>query len=415
MSGARTGVVVGKRAIVLCLAGLGLFGCDDAANQGKPVKLLSLFALGSRLDATASSAGTDADVLPTGVSAALYTRGPAGSATFSLNVSPIFVEGGVAAYVAAESWLGFDEVWLQPMYVLAATDDAGSLSPIVGQPPVFSVGPESGFYSPFWGTTFATVPAGVAPEKYRSATAIFADALPLTPGPGRVCVLAPAGVDVTDYQRAPADVPPTFPLNPAIGTSTIRLANGIVDGAAGLTQALDFGAGRFTWQDDSAIDAAAMFVFYALDASGQDVVLGLPPVGGTGPVGSLTVARESSGRPAFGSLWRLVDVQLPAGAGAIVPDSVPGGAALRARLTSLGLVSVAEMPAAWSALANAIDYVERPVLDAAACFAATSPISPSCQWIDSQTAVESYLSPQIAATDTFLTGPLVTYAGKAVP
>jgi hypothetical protein len=415
MSESRNGAVRCMRAIALFAAVLGLAGCDDAANRGEPVMLLNLFELGAALDATASAAGTDSGVLPTGVAAALYTRGPVGTATYSLNVAPIFVEGEVAAYVAAESWLGFDEVWLQPMYVLAATDDAGQLAPIAGQPPVFSVGPESGFYSPFWNTTFATVPAGVAPEKYRSSAAIFADALPLTLGPGRVCMLAPAGVDVTGYQRAPADLPPALPLNPAIGTSAVRLTNGIVDGEVDATDALDFGAGRFTWENNSAVDAAAMFVFQARDASGQSVALGLPPVGGTGPLGSHLPARESNGRPAFGSLWRLIDVQLPAGSGAMVPDTVPDAEALRARLTSLGLVAQAEIPATWSSLANAIDYVERPVLGAAACFAAASPSSPACQWLDSQTAVETYLATWIEETDTLLAGPLVTYRGKAVP
>ncbi len=379
------------------------------------MRLLTLFDLGADLEATRSVAGTDADILPTGVSGALYTRGPEGTATFSLDVSPIFVEGEVGAYIATESWLGFDEVWLQPMYVLAAMDGTGQLAPIPGQPPIFSVGPASGFYSPFWDTYFATVPAGVAPEKYRSSATIFADHLPLTPGPGHIYGLAPSGVDVTGYQRAPADVPPALPLDPAVGTSTVRLASGIVDGETDLTGALDFGTGRFTWNDDLVVDAAAMFLFGARDSSGLGVALGLPPVGGTGPLGSHAPARESDGRPAFGSLWQLVDVQLPAGAGAIVPDSAPGAAYLQARLTALGLVAQTEIPEAWNGLANAVDYVERPVLNASACFAATSPTSSACQWIDSQAAVETYLSTWTHETDTFLAGPLVTYRGKAVP
>ena len=415
MSGTRHGAFPCKRVVALFAVSFGVAGCDDAQNQGMPVRLLTLFELGSDLESARAAAGTDADILPTGVSGALYTRGPEGSATFSLKVSPIFVEGEVGAYVAAESWFGFDNVWLQPMYVLAATNDSGKLAPIPGQPPIFSVGPASGFYSPFWGTYFATVPAGVAPEKYRSSAAIFADALPLTPWPGRLWVLAPSGVDVTDYQRTPVDVPPALALDPAIGTAAIPRTSGIVDGEASSTSAFDFGTGRFTWQDDSTIDAAAMFVFKARDASGHGVPLGLPPVGGTGPVGSHTPARESHGRPIFGSLWRLIDVQLPAGAGAIVPDPVPGAADLRARLTSLGLVALAEIPAAWSGLDHAIDYVERPVLAASACFAATSPSTSACQWIDSQAAVETYLSTWIDETDTLLAGPLVTYQGKAVP
>jgi hypothetical protein len=415
MSRARGGAVPYARIFALLLLSLGLASCDDAANQGKPMRLLTLFDLGAALEATRSVADTNADVLPTGVSGALYTRGPEGTATFSLNVSPIFVEGEVGAYAASESWLGFDEVWLQPMYVLAATDDTGKLAPIPGQPSIFSVGPTSGFYSPFWSTYFATVPTGVAPEKYRSSAAIFADHLPLTPGPGRICGLAPPGVDVTGYQRSPADVPPTLPLDPAVGTSTVRLASGIVDGETDPTSALDFGTGRFTWSDNLVVDTTAMFVFDARDASGHGVALGLPPVGGTGGLGAQTPARESNGRPAFGSLWRLVEVQLPAGAGAIVPDSAPGATYLRARLASLGLVAQAEIPAAWSGLGNAIDYVERPVLNASTCFAATSPTSPSCQWIDSQAAVETYLSTWMNETDTLLAGPLVTYRGKAVP
>ena len=412
MKGSRNGKFPCKRAMAIFAFALGLAGCDDAANQGKPVKLLTLFQLGADLEATRSVAGTDADILPTGVKGSLYTRG---DSTFSLNVSPIFVEGEFGAYVAGESWIGFDEVWLQPMYVLAARDDSGKLAAIPGQLPIFSVGPTSGFYSPFWGTYFVTVPAGAALEKYRSSAAIFADALPLTPWPGRLWLLAPSGVDVTGYQRVPSDVPPTFPLNPAIGTSTVRLTSGIVDGDLDATNALDFGSNRFTWNDHLLIDVAAMFVFHARDASGRGVVLGLPPVGGTGPLGSHMPARESNGLPEFGSLWRLIDVQLPAGSGAIVPDSVPGAADVRARLTSLSLVAPAEIPPAWGDLANAIDYVERPVLGASACFAASSPNSPDCVWLDSQAAVETYLSTWLEETDTLLTGPLVTYRGRAVP
>jgi len=412
MRGSRCGEIPCKLAMALFALALGLAGCDDAANQGKPVKLLTLFQLGADLEATRSVAGTDADILPTGVSGALYTRG---DSTFSLNVSPIFVEGEVGAYVAGESWIGFDKVWHQPMYVLAATDDSGKLAAIPDQLPIFSVGPTSGFYSPFWATYFVTVPSGVAPEKYRSSAAIFADALPLSPWPGRLWLLAPAGVDVTGYQRTPSDVPPTLSLNPAIGTSTVRPTSGIVDGEVDPINALDFGTNRFTWSDNFAIDVAAMFVFHARDASGRGVVLGLPPVGGTGPLGSHTPARENNGRPAFGSLWQLVDVQLPAGSGAIVPDSDPGAADVRARLTSLGLVAPAEIPSAWGNLANAIDYVQRPVLGASACFAASSPSSPDCAWLDSQAAVETYLSTWMEETDTLLTGPLVTYRGKAVP
>jgi hypothetical protein len=387
----------------------------ESSSSSSPALLFTLYDVGPYLEATRDRAGTPADQLPTGFPSSLYSRGPEGSASFTLNVTPTFVEGQVAAYTTAETWRGFAEVWMQPMYVLATADAYGKPTPIAGQPPIFSVGPASAFYSPFWRVNYALVPAGAPPEKYRSSAAIRGDGLPLVVGPAKLCVLAPHDVDITGYQRAPDDVPPPHPLDPTIATQSVRRGSGLVDGESEPTDVLDFGADRYTWNSSLVVDETPVFVFEAQDSSGTRVAVGLPSVGGTGPLWSSTPPRETNGKPAFGSLWRLYHAMLPAGAGAIVPDSVSGAAVLRDRMSGLGLLPQAEMPAAWVALGTNAAYVERPVLNAAACFAAPRPDDGTCVWIDSQAAVESNLAASIRGSDMLVTCPLVVYDGKTVP
>ena len=58
-----------------------------------------------------------------------------------------------AAYVVTEVWTDFDELWVQPAYVPVKGWSAGKPQPLTlpgPWEPIFSVGPGSRFYSPFW-------------------------------------------------------------------------------------------------------------------------------------------------------------------------------------------------------------------------------------------------------------------------
>lgn len=409
----RSGRIAGRASLwALVVTGV---GCADAGNQATSVSYFTLFDVGPYLEATRDLAGTSTDALPADISAQVFSRGPVGSETFSLNVNPAFVEGNVAAYEFTESWSGFSAIWPQPMYVLASTNDTGAPVPVEDQPPIFSVGPDSAFSSPYWQVNFALVPPGQDVQKYRSSRAIFQDGLPLVAGPGRLMALLPPGVDITDYRRDPTEVPPHHPLVPSVATQTVQHLQGILDGEANLVDALDYGPDRFTWNSERVVDEAPLFLLRARDASWTLVPTGLPAVGGTGPLFSSTPARETNGRPSFGSLWRIIFAELPTGAGALVPDWVSGAADERSLLASLGLVPVAQAPSDWTSLPDVDSYILRPVLNAKACFAAPSPTDRACQWLDSQAAVEEHLAGSLRTTGILTASPLVSYQGKAVP
>src|SRR6185295_10385867 len=68
-------------------------------------------------------------------------------------------EGRRARYATTEVWTGFDEVWVQPVYL--ATRD-GKIVPEAQW--VFGIGPDSLFYSPFWQVFTYELPGDVAPE-----------------------------------------------------------------------------------------------------------------------------------------------------------------------------------------------------------------------------------------------------------
>lgn len=401
----------GIRALGLIAALSVTPGCGESPTT--PMALFTLFDVPAFLALRAQ--GLAPDTLPTGVPAAAFAPASDGSAAFTINLAPNFTEGGIAAYVTTETWKGYPEVWMAPVYVLAQTDPAGKPTAIPGQPPIFSVGPHSAFYSPYWKVTFAVVPAGDDPSTYRTTRQIFAAKLPLVPGPGRLISLGPPGMDLTGYARAPANLPPPHPYLPQVGTSTVARGQGVIDGDGTLVDTLDFGVDRFTWNSGWVVDEAPIVILRARDATGTLVPTGLPTIGGTGPFFTNTPARISKGRPSFGSLWRMAFAELPLGAGALIPDSLPDAEAKRTRLAQLGLVGEPAVPAPWSTTMDVSPFFLRPVLNAAACFAAPLPTDPACQWIDSQAALEKHLASSLRTTDTLVTCPFVTYAGKAVP
>ena len=86
----------------------------------------------------------------------------------------------------------------------------GRAVPLVGPPgqPIFSVGPSSGFYSPFWQIVYAEVPADTAPDALTSARQILDGGYPLTPSGGWTMPLVP---DMTSPPTRPGDFRPVPP------------------------------------------------------------------------------------------------------------------------------------------------------------------------------------------------------------
>jgi hypothetical protein len=86
-----------------------------------------------------------------------------------VQVARAFVGDRRAAYVTSDYWTNYRVVWVQPMYVPVAEWKPGVKPvPLDGSLPVFSVGPRSKFYSPFWQVFYVVVPAGTAAAGSRS-------------------------------------------------------------------------------------------------------------------------------------------------------------------------------------------------------------------------------------------------------
>src|SRR5262245_19303950 len=87
-----------------------------------------------------------------------------------LNIRAGFSEGQPSAFVVPELWVDYDEVWVQPWYLLVTAWDEKSpqqnrlkeADGTTNSPPVFDVGYESPFYSPLWTVFYAVVRPGAA-------------------------------------------------------------------------------------------------------------------------------------------------------------------------------------------------------------------------------------------------------------
>ena len=67
-------------------------------------------------------------------------------------------------------WADFREVWVQPLYVpITGWEDGRPVDARAARGAwVFSVGPDSGFYSPFWQIVYFKVPEGTPTDRLRS-------------------------------------------------------------------------------------------------------------------------------------------------------------------------------------------------------------------------------------------------------
>jgi len=326
-----------------------------------------------------------------------------------LNVAIAFSEGQPAAYTTTEFWQGFPAVWVQPLYFPIAGFENGAVKTVPGGRAIFSVGTRTRFYSPYWQIHYVIVPDSKAAAALRSTKAVLDSGYPIVEGPGTFCALAPEDVRIAQAEGATESVQPLFG-----DRVTARYFAGWVENEE--VWYVDFGRNRFTWNDAGVIDEAALFDFVGRADDGRFFSLGLPRVGGTGPLHSNTPPRVANGRPQFGALWRIYQALLPAGSGVFIPSS---RAALRsAVIASSRNAGIAPAIAPENeALPVAVDYTLR-VATNPACFLDTKPFTgfpASCRWLDSQTAVEAAIGPNlIQETDILVSCPFVTYANTGI-
>lgn len=341
---------------------------------------------------------------------------------FSVDVSPAFADGQHAAYITTEYWTGFSTVWVQPMYVMVRNED-GKFVTITGVPAVFSVGPDSAFYSPYWRVFYVVVPATVQMPDLRTTRAVLDSGYPLIPGPPRLCALAPPATDVTGRDG-------TAPLlHPLLGTNIVGgvgVGMGWVDGFDKPLGVVTLGDDRFTYKRNGTVDEAPLYVFRRqAEGIGAPMLSELPSVGGRDLNAEPKGAAAPDNRPAFGALWRFHFVDLPSTAGVLVPENSAANPRVQAMATG-GFAATA---------VNAGDQGDevyfRPTLDVAKCatdvaaaVAANAAVPPAerlsltskCAFLDSQAKIHALVQPnKIVRSDILATCPWVSFHGKPVP
>jgi hypothetical protein len=338
----------------------------------------------------------------------------------SIDVSPAFSDGLSAAYITTEYWEGFSKVWVQPMYVMVKAP-LGKMDPIAGVLPIFSVGPDSAFYSPYWRVFFVVVPDLAPVPEFRTTTDVLNSGYRLIPGPARLCSLAPTGTDITAKR---AGMPPLHPLTAQETVGPTVTTAGWVDGYAKPVSVVSSGDDRFTYNAQGVVDESPLYVFRRQsDGPTGPKIAGLPSVGGRDASGKPRGSAAPDNRPAFGSHWRLHFVDLPATAGVMVPtDPTPK------QMAKIHGIQVAGLKALPIDMGDAgRDIFFRPVLDAETCRiriekaqgtieGIRTPLLSLCRFLDSESKIQEFLPPEkIVRSDVLATCPWVTYRGQAVP
>ncbi|HEY6477332.1 MAG TPA: hypothetical protein VI456_12175, partial [Polyangia bacterium] len=287
------------------------------------------------------------------------------------------------SYATTEVWAGYPQVWMQPMYVPVTGWADGVPQKLLDANhwhPVFSVGPGSGFYSPFWQAVYFTVPPGTTPATYTTVKQILDAGFPLAPREGWTIPIVPA--DVT---------------SPVVGPTQ---GTGWVDGAK--VSFLNFGERLFNWDPaTNVVEETPLFVMVTRDASGNLVAPSLPTLGGTGPLGTHAGPAPLNGvAPIYASYWRLYTVEIPPTARVFTDDNLQQALAA-AGLPDLGL----------PVDAGYANVVGRVVLNpGCTIFDPMASGTGACQYLDSQAALESNLDPgAIQPTDITVTCPFLTY------
>ena len=324
---ARSGIVA---LVSLTLAGLAT-GAGCARSVPAAAQLITLYDL-----VPAAASGSLVASTPTfaGFSAAKWiSTGDDGSA--ALNPHQGFIDGQAATWAATELWVDFDEVWAQPLY--RATKGGTLIDPRQAEAPwVFSIGPRSLFYSPFWNVYGFEVPDGVDVNGILDTRAVIE--------------LANSQGGFTSLGRRISSLGPHSVTGPA----AFPAATYVDDAAAWYGSAdhrfVDFGDGGFAEDGSAVVTETPLFVFASRGAGGVFEPLGFQWVGGTRPLFSGTPALSNpiaggsgspgeSGsvpvgvatRPSFGGLWRVhwvVPFAPIVGGDGRISDCLPSGPCL---------------------------------------------------------------------------------------
>jgi hypothetical protein len=315
-----------------------------------------------------------------------------------------FSQGQPAAYITTDFWSGYEKIWVQPMYILVtAWDDAAPLShQLPGSWAIMSVGPGSGFYSPYWKIVYVEVRPGTAPDHYTSERQLFEDGLPMHEGPNRFGSVQPDGLSapgldaVTPVLRDYVAVDATHSQDDILAgvAASPRSLPGWIDGVE--VPYLDFGVDGFTADSAAVVRDIPLFTFRHRDQFGNLMPVDTAAnVGGIAPPFSGGPEQVSgAGRPLFGGLWRLYTVEIPGDALELTDD----------QRTRHGLGDE------WR------PYVHRVALQGQTCFQSAGPASAACVWLDSQAQIETWVSPEaIVRTPLEPACPFVMWEGRAVP
>jgi len=371
-----------------------LGGCasGDGGADDRP-QLWTLFDVSAAMRAGTPIAVTS--TLPAGIDPHEILA-PAEDGSATLQIIPAYSEGQPAAYVMPEVWAHFDEVWVQPWYVLVTawnenspSDNRAKTSDGMNAPPVWDVGPDSLFYSPLWLQYYAVLPPGADPALYTSAERIFNERLPVHPTVPWTYSVRPD--DVT-LGAAP-------PVHPYLQTPVASFLNAQpvswVDGRS--IAYFNEGSNNFKYDPTTlVVDETPLFELARRGYDGAPVPMGVPRVMGTGPLFARRPADAPNNRPRFGAYSRLYLAVVPAAAGAFDPDAWPDAVAL--------LTELAVDPQA---------YRGRVAMDAS-CFGKTT-FPTGCAWLDAQSRVEDSLgAPNIVRTEVSGCTPLVFYGGKGI-
>ncbi len=171
-------------------------------------------------------------------------------------IAPAFCEGAPAAYVTTEVWYEWGPVWLQPLYVLVTSYDARQpgAGRLPGALPIFSVGWDSSFYSPYWQMYFVLVPPDTAPAAITTTKQILDGNYPLFEGPTKLCPQALPDV----FLAQSADGGLTRPLD-GLPVGPVKRVQGYVE--ENVVDFFDFGSNRVTADATGAVVETPLFVF----------------------------------------------------------------------------------------------------------------------------------------------------------
>lgn len=295
------------------------------------------------------------------------------------------------SYVTTEVWSNFDRVWMQPAYVPVTGWAGGTPQPLDAGTtlrPIFSVGPHSGFYSPFWQIVYADVPADTPPGSITSARQILDAGYRLTSSEGRTMPLVPDGI-----------------------TGGGDPGTGWIDGAP--ISFLDFGTATFSWDAENVVQELPLFVFTVTGDDGQPHVLpDMPKVLGTTPPGlgggPPPNLGPGGGQPRYSAFWRIYTVAVPPFATIFAPAGTPLAMALGGLPNGRSDLYPAEINNADpTVIATYLGRVTVDPIDPATglpdCFATPTALG-GCHWIEVQAQLEANLD----ASTTQATGITVT-------